>query len=148
MRAAIFAALSLLLLTAASFLSSGSLSHVHHGLRGHQRRTEEDGSATEAPTAPRKMDLNAVDKFTFSREVFNYIVFTWFDDEETRAEKQAYWQRMTIYHQTMRPCLHKRYWAAMGFMNPMLKQGLEVDEDGLYYIPGDENKRRYPYVKK
>jgi len=52
-------------------------------------------------------------------------------DEGWYDKKRQEYQYMVGYHAPMRPCLHKSYYAMVGFLNPWLKEGTnEEEEDG------------------
>ena len=57
----------------------------------------------------------------------------WFDEyenEEVRKESlRTHYQEQVQYHENMRPCLHKSYYAMVGFFNPWLKEEIDEEED-------------------
>lgn len=57
-------------------------------------------------------------------------------EEDTISEQAREYQWLVQYHSRMRPCLHKSYYAMVGFFNPSLKEGMEVPED-----EGEESNR-------
>ena len=50
--------------------------------------------------------------------------------EETISEEAKEYQRLVEYHSHMRPCIHKSYYAMIGFFNPKLKVGMNDGDDG------------------
>lgn len=142
MKTTVVSILSLLFLTGLGFLAlslSSDHSHHHHPtIRGALAAKKYDIRGLQDEIEVEEIDegkfnLATVDPFTFSPQVFNNMVYTWFDDEQTFEDKKAFYQRMVVYHSFMSPCFHKTYWAAIGFLNPWLKEGMpEPDENGVY----------------
>lgn len=77
---------------------------------------------------------------SLSPDLFSALVWSRAKDEDFEFKKNRY-QNMVIYHNPMRPCLHKSFYGAIGFFNPALKEGLIVDSEsgGMGTITGGDD---------